>query len=632
MNAVSYGWLSAAIFILSACGDGDKLPQTTLPSTTVTPSISAAAVQQVKVGDTANVAVIFRAPQGLAASQLAITTGLSPLPPGWSSTASSFGCDTVSDNDDCRLDLRYRPALAGVSGTLNLGYRYIDANGVAQRGTADVPYGTSAPNGVTATVSPAGPLQIGVGTSALVTFTFRSNDGVPATALSLQADSLPAGWSVSGGSLSCASVAGDGNCNILLKFQPIGPVGASVLSLPYRFKDSGGTVRDGAASVTYSAIEGGAVSATVSPTGFVDTYVGSTASVQVDFTATDDVTGMQLISALPPEWTVSSGSLPCPTLAAGATCHATLTYAPANALASGTVPIDFTYTDRFGVSRSASVAIPYRARNHFVYVPNRSAANVTRCALDVNGDPASCVNLTPTPLIYPVRIALEGSSAYVVDATARKVIHCAADADGDLTNCFDTGVQMPNYPSGIAIRNGMVYITDESSGAVQRCAADADGSLSGCSIMTPAASALASSIAFDGDTMYVGNAASSNLTRCTLLPDGTPTACTTEPVAGMTGTSSVAISGTYLYLTNNGNNSVLRCSINSDSSLSGCVNAGATGLNGPFGLALFGGYAYLSNLNSNALSRCTLDSASLLTNCTVYSQPALNQPGVLAIR
>lgn len=637
MKAVSYGWLPAlAVVLLSACGDGDgdKPPQAPPPGTAVTPSISAAAAQQVKVGDTADIAVIFRAPQGMAARQLAITTGMSPLPAGWSSASSSFACDTVSANDDCRLNLRYSPILAGVSGNLNLGFRYIDANGVQQHGSADIPYGTTAPNAVTAAVAPAGPLQVGVGTSTSVVFTFRSNDGVPATALSADVGALPAGWSVAGGSVPCATVAGDAGCSLSLQFQPLGPVGTSVLSLPYRYTDSGGAVRDGTASVTYAAIAGGTVTAALSPAGLVDTYVGSTASVQVSFTATaGNVTGMQLTSTLPAEWTVTSGTLPCTTLAAGASCQATLTYAPTSSLVSGTVPIDFSYTDSFGVAHSGSLTIPYRARSHFVYVPNRGGGNVTRCALDTNGDPANCVNLTPTALVFPSRIRPEGSSAYLIDSGGTgKIIHCAADANGDLSNCAVTGLPMNNLPGGIALRNGMAYIVDDSTGELQRCTVDADGLFSACAITSLTAPAIATSIAFSGDNMYVGYAAASNVTRCTVLPDGTPTACLSEPVAGMTGTSSVAVNGGYLYLTNNGNNNVLRCTINSDGSLSSCIDAGATGLNAPFGIALFGGYAYISNGNSNVLSRCTVDGTSMLSNCAVYAQPILNQPGVLGIQ
>lgn len=634
MRAAIFGWVPAlAAVLLSGCGGDDRQPEGPPPDAAVTPIIAAAAAQQVQVGSSADVTVVFRAPAGLAARQLSITTGLSPLPAGWTTGTSSFACDTVGANDDCRLQLRYSPTLAGVTGTLNFGFAYTDAHGVQRRGSADIPYGTTAPNAVMATINPATPLQVALGSTALVEMTFRSNDGVPARDLTADVSALPVGWTVSHSELPCATIAADSACRLSLQFQPTAAVASSVLSLPYRYTDSGGTPRDGTASVTYGAIDGGTVTAAVTPGGLVDTFVGSTASVQVTFTAAaGSVSAMHLTSTLPAGWSVTSGTLPCTTLAAGASCQATLTYAPTSAVPSGTVPIDFRYTDSLGVPRTGSLAIPYRARNHFVYVPNRFGQNVARCVLDLNGDPSACSNLAPFAFNFPFSIRMEGNSAYLMDATVRNVVHCAVDADGVLSNCAITGATLTNYPSSIAIRNGIAYITDSSNGELQTCTVNVDGSLGGCSRMSLTGPAIATSIGISGDRLYIGNAAASHITRCALWLDGMPLTCLSDNIPGLTGTSSIAISGSYLYMTNNANNNVLRCTIAGDGSLSACVDAGATGLDAPFGIALFGGYAYISNANSNVLSRCTVDGAAMLSACMTYATPTLNEPGVLAIQ
>jgi hypothetical protein len=106
-----------------------------------TPSQNPAAVY---TGGTTGVSVAFTTDDGNLASGLSITSGLSPLPAGWSG-ASSLMCAAVGTGNACRLDLTYAPT-ALASGTLSLNYSYVDNSGTAKSGSVDIPYAATVPH------------------------------------------------------------------------------------------------------------------------------------------------------------------------------------------------------------------------------------------------------------------------------------------------------------------------------------------------------------------------------------------------------------------------------------------------------------------------------------------------------
>jgi hypothetical protein len=97
-------------------------------------------------GTTTPVSVTFVTDDGNPASNLTVTSGLTPMPAGWSSSASSFSCPSISTGTGCQLALGYAPAAAD-SGTLTLGYSYTNNSGMTKTGTLAIGY--------TATVPPA---------------------------------------------------------------------------------------------------------------------------------------------------------------------------------------------------------------------------------------------------------------------------------------------------------------------------------------------------------------------------------------------------------------------------------------------------------------------------------------------
>src|ERR1022692_2826154 len=102
-----------------------------------------------------SVSVNFTTDDGDAATNLSLTTSLSALPSGWSSTATSLSCAIVSSGNGCQLTLDYAPAAAG-RGPLTLNYSYTDDSGAPRTGAINIPYSTTSTNAIVATASPTG--------------------------------------------------------------------------------------------------------------------------------------------------------------------------------------------------------------------------------------------------------------------------------------------------------------------------------------------------------------------------------------------------------------------------------------------------------------------------------------------
>jgi len=93
----------------------------------------------VATGTTTPVTITFVTDDGNPASDLMSTSGLSPLPPGWSSNGSALGCSSVSTGTGCQLSLSYAPTAAD-TGTLTLGYSYTNNAGMTKTGTLAIGY------------------------------------------------------------------------------------------------------------------------------------------------------------------------------------------------------------------------------------------------------------------------------------------------------------------------------------------------------------------------------------------------------------------------------------------------------------------------------------------------------------
>ena len=206
----------------------------------------------VVAGTSGMLTVSFATDDGNPASALAVTSGLAALPPGWSSASSSFTCSSVSAGSTCQLPLTYAPT-AAASGTLTLGYTYLNDAGESKSGSIAVPYRATTNDSVVGAPNPTS-LAVMTGSSTSLTVSFATDDGNPATALSVTSGlrSLPAGWSSTSSSFTCASVSTAGSCQLALTYAPPNPASGTV-ALGFTYTNDSGTVKTGTVSIPYAA-------------------------------------------------------------------------------------------------------------------------------------------------------------------------------------------------------------------------------------------------------------------------------------------------------------------------------------------------------------------------------------------
>jgi len=109
-------------------------------------------------GGTQTVSVVFTTDDGRLATALLLTSSLTALPPGWSSTASSLACPSVSGGSGCALSLTYKPQVYG-AGTLILNYSYKNNAGRTRTGSLSIPYRATTDDTISGTTSPKSPLS-----------------------------------------------------------------------------------------------------------------------------------------------------------------------------------------------------------------------------------------------------------------------------------------------------------------------------------------------------------------------------------------------------------------------------------------------------------------------------------------
>jgi hypothetical protein len=203
-------------------------------------------------GTSTPVTVSFATDDGYPASGLTITSGLSALPAGWTSSATTFSCATVSDGTVCQLPLKFAPTAVG-GGTLTLGFSYTNDALNPMTGTVSIMYRANSDDTVGATVSPSPAVaSVSAGVPVGVTVTFVTSDGAPAGPLSLTG-SLPTGWT-NAGSPSCTTVSNGTVCQIDLSYLPTMATGNGSFPLNYTYTNNAGTSGEtGTATVNYTA-------------------------------------------------------------------------------------------------------------------------------------------------------------------------------------------------------------------------------------------------------------------------------------------------------------------------------------------------------------------------------------------
>jgi hypothetical protein len=339
-----------------------NIPYATTTSSTVVASVSPTGeVNAANMGGAQSVAVTFTTEDGSTAAALSVSTDLTKLPPGWSSSANTFSCAGVSTGNGCQLQLTFAPTVLG-SGTLTLNYGYTGAGGVPNFGVVNIPYSATTNDNVVGTAAPSGQITAMLGAPGQpISVTFTTDDGRLATALQVTSglSTLPAGWSAGAGAFSCSVVTSGTACQLMLTYAPTG-VDNGTLNLGYTYVNNAGEPKSGSVGIPYQTTTNDNVVGTANPT-MLAAVTGSSNPVAVTFTTDDGNVASGLsadLSTLPLGWSAPASSFACASVSVGSTCQVTLTYAPM-AAANGTLAFGFSYVNSAGTAKTGTVSIPY---------------------------------------------------------------------------------------------------------------------------------------------------------------------------------------------------------------------------------------------------------------------------------
>ena len=342
-----------------------NIPYATTPLQTVVASVSPnGQIIAAQMGGQQTVAVTFTTGNGSTASGLNLISDLTKLPAGWSSTATAFGCDSVSTGNGCRLQLGFAPTALG-AGTLTLRYSYNDAAGLPNFGLLTIPYAATTNDNVTGTASPTGQIVAMLGSPAqTVTVAFTTDDGRLGTALQVTTDltALPAGWSNAAGSFACSVLGSGSTCQLVLSYAPTG-VDNGTLTLNYSAVNNAEEKQNGTVTIDYRTTTNDNVIAAAAPMS-VAAVTGSTSNpVTITFTTDDGNTAATFsadLTGLPADWSSASPTVTCATVSVGTTCQVSLNYAPTVA-ANTSLMFGYSYFNSAGTMKTGTVSIPYTA-------------------------------------------------------------------------------------------------------------------------------------------------------------------------------------------------------------------------------------------------------------------------------
>jgi hypothetical protein len=670
----------ASLALLAACGQGvtnTRFADTSIPGNDSIVAVpSTTDTLSVAVGFSTTFTLTFITDDGGLATDLSITAGLSALPAGWSGP-TTFACTAVSTGSGCRLNLSYHPTAVG-SGGVKLNYSYKNSAGTAKTGTTTMSYAATSNDNVVATPFPTGQIAVVTGGTSTVGITFTTDDGNPATDLSITAglSTLPAGWS-GPASFACASVSTGSGCVLNLTYAP-STIASGTLTVSYAYKSDSGAAKTGSVHIPFIATSQNHVIATTTPAGQIVAVIGGgSQTVKVDFTTDDSNPATNLVvtpvdlTSLPAGWT-GPRTFACASVRTGNGCELKLTYAPTQT-GSGTVALNFGYTNNSGVALTGSVNIAYAAGvdNTVIGTPSPSGtinASVGQGSQSVtvtfntnDGKPAS--NLAITGGLSPLPSGWSGPATFTC-ASVNTGNGCQltlmysplAVAGGTLQLNYGYNANSGSAKTGsvsipyIATTNNNLVVTQSPSGTISAVVNSGsvqvtltfttdDGNPATAITITSGLGALPSG--WSGPATFSCASASTG-SGCQLMLTYAPTFNSGGIVAlgygynddagtAKAGTANIAyasISGN-LYLTDTVSN-VVRCAMSGvDGSLSSCANA-ASGFSAPTGIAFNGNLAYVTpGAAATDVDVCPVNSDGTLGPC--ISAQTFSLPNALAV-
>ncbi len=414
------------------------------------------------------VPVTFTTDDSNPATALTITSSLTSLPAGWSSSATSFSCSSVSTGTGCQLPLSFTAAI-GATGTLQLTYGYVDNAGTAKTGSLNIMYTSATHNNILGSHSPTGTVRAAVGDTISVPVIFNTDDQNIAGGLAVTTGlaSLPAYWT-GPASFTCTTVSTGSSCQLNLSFAPLASV-AGTVTLGYSYTDSAGTSKTGTVNVPYAVKH-------VYVTDYSGVYVcsivtGGTLS-GCTLTALNrlDSGGNPMVSSYGITFAGGYAYVNQYPDASVATCAVNLSD---GTLANCTT---FTFTPNWDYAYSIF------ASDSYLYAGNSLGAY---CAFGANGIPGSCGTVANTITNYAFGIYVGASRAYVA-LGGGNVQSCQVTVSGDLTPCTNTGV--PGGYGALTVSGNFLYVTPFGGAVVNACPINSNGSLGTC-VSSPVAGA-----------------------------------------------------------------------------------------------------------------------------------------------
>lgn len=649
---------------VAGCHDSSGTQDTVVATSSVSGTATAV------VGGSKSVTVTFASSDSLVTTHLTVTSGLSSKPAGWSGPAS-FSCAEVSTGSGCVLTLTYTPAAAG-SGTLTLGYGYSNNAGAAKTGTLAIAFAATAHNTVAATAAPTGQINAVVGASQALSLTFTTDDGNPATALTLTSDlaTLPAGWSSTDPSFACAAVSTGSGCLLPLAYKPTAAA-SGTLTLNYRYTDDAGTVQTGTVSVPYAATanmpSGNNVVGTAAPAGQITAVTGASQAVAVTFTTDDHnaATGFSVtsgLSTLPSGWSATGSSLACASVSTGNGCQLNLTYAPTVAT-TGTVTLGFGYHDSAGMAKTGTLNILYAATAHNNVTGTAAPTGQINAVIGAGNQPVSVTfttdNATATALTLTTALnslpsgwtstatSFTCGSVSAAGSSCQLPLNYAPSVVGggtltlNYTYTNDAGVassgtvSIPyaatanDHITAAVSPSGTVSVSTNQTQAVTVTFTTDDGNIAtGLAIANAGSGGIGSLPAGWTVTGGAGSFACSSIstgTSCQLSLTYAPTAVATGTVSlgysyvnnsGTTNTGTVSIpyaaAVQYVYVAQYGSG-VSVCA--GGATLSGCTSTAGSAGNDATGIAFYGSYAYIAQFGSS-VDMCAVAGDGTLSSCT----------------
>jgi hypothetical protein len=305
-------------------------------------------------------------------------------------------------------------------------YGYNDNSGNAKTGSVSIAYVATTHNNLVATLSPSGSISAVVNSGSVpVTLTFTTDDGNPATAITITSglSTLPAGW-YGPPTFSCSSASTGTGCQLALTYAP-NVNGSGTVALGYGYEDDSGTAKTGTANITYASIP-----------GFL--YITDLRG---------DVTSCAVSGV---DGSVSS----CGIAATGFSAPG----APTGIAFSG----------------------------NWAYVaPGAAATDVDVCPVNPDSTFGTCTNART--FSTPTALTVSGGYLYVTDADGPDFVYnCPINnVDGSLGVCISNYIGPVNTLDGVAVTATTAYMVDINGENLSTCTVSSiDGSLSACTQQT----------------------------------------------------------------------------------------------------------------------------------------------------